>query len=98
MLLTEGEGDALAALSALNGNALTVAAIPGVSIPVERVTAELAGAGTVYLALDGDKPGRDAADRLSRALQQFTTLKLSGSATVRTSHRSSTASRTGLTG
>lgn len=76
VLLCEGEGDALAAVSALNGAAITVAAIPGTTIPVERITAELAGASIVYLALDGDEPGRKATDKIARALQGFTTLKL----------------------
>ena len=56
VLLCEGEPDALAALSALNGAAAAVTAIPGTNIPLERVTAELAAADAVYLALDGDEP------------------------------------------
>jgi hypothetical protein len=76
VVLCEGEPDALAALSALNGDRIAVCATPGTTIPVERVTAELAGARAVYLALDGDDPGKKAADRFARALQQFTTLKL----------------------
>jgi hypothetical protein len=76
VLLCEGEPDALAALSALDGYPVAVAALPGTSIPAERVTAELAGAGCVYLALDGDEPGRKAADRLARALQQYTELRV----------------------
>ena len=76
VLLCEGEGDALAALSALDGLALAVAALPGVSTPVERVTAELASANSVILALDGDDAGRKAADRLARALQPFVELRI----------------------
>lgn len=76
VLLTEGEPDALAALSALNGDGIAIAALPGTEIPAERVTAELAAAETVYLALDGDDAGRKAADRLARALQHFTCLKV----------------------
>lgn len=77
VLLCEGEPDALAALSALDGHdGVDVAALPGVGIPDARVTAELAGAGSVTLALDGDEPGRKCADRLARALQQFTYLKV----------------------
>ena len=75
VLLAEGEPDALAACSALNGSP-AVAAVPGTTIPVERVTAELASAKCVYLALDGDKPGREAANRFARALQQFTELRV----------------------
>ena len=75
VLLCEGEGDALAALSALD-DLIAVCAIPGTTIPPERVTAELAGAKAVYLALDGDEPGRKAADRIAKALQQYTDLKL----------------------
>jgi hypothetical protein len=74
VLLCEGEPDALAALSALNGQPVSVAALPGTAIPSERVTAELAGAGCVWLAMDGDEPGKKAADRLARALQHFTKL------------------------
>ncbi len=76
ILLTEGEGDALAALSATNRLGVIVASLPGTSTPVERITAELGSAGTVYLALDGDKPGRDATEKIARALQQFVALKL----------------------
>jgi hypothetical protein len=76
VLLCEGEPDALAAISAMDGLPYAVAATPGVTIPVERVTAELAGAGTVYLAMDGDKAGREAADKIARALQHFTALKV----------------------
>ena len=76
VLLTEGEPDALAALSSLNGDPFTVCAIPGTSIPPERLTAELAGAGRVYLAMDGDEAGRKAVDRIARALQQYTELRI----------------------
>lgn len=76
VLLCEGEPDALAALSAMNGRPVAVAALPGTATPVERVTAELGGASCVYLALDGDDAGRRAADRCARALQSFTTLKV----------------------
>lgn len=76
VLLTEGEPDALAALSSMNGDGVAVAALPGVGIPAERVTAELATAECVYLAMDGDDAGRKAADRLARALQNFTTLRV----------------------
>lgn len=76
VLLCEGEPDALAALSALNGRPVAVAAVPGTAIPTERVTAELARATCIYLALDGDKAGKDAANRFARALQAFTTLKV----------------------
>ena len=75
-MLTEGEPDALAALSSLNGDPFTVCAIPGTSIPPERLTAELAGAGRVYLAMDGDEAGRKAVDRIARALQQYTELRI----------------------
>jgi hypothetical protein len=76
VLLAEGEPDALAALSALNGDGTAVAALPGVGIPAERVTAELASAECVYLALDGDQAGRKAADRIARALQAYTALRV----------------------
>lgn len=82
VLLTEGEPDALAALSARDQDPdhhvhpLAVAALPGTATPVERVTAELASASVVYLALDGDKAGRAAADKVARALQNFTTLRI----------------------
>ena len=75
-LLSEGEPDALAALSALNGAADRGRGVAGVRIPTERVTAELAHAATVYLALDGDDAGRKAADRVARALQSFTELRV----------------------
>ena len=39
VLLTEGEPDALAALSALDGHPVAVAALPGTEIPADRVTA-----------------------------------------------------------
>ena len=76
VLLTEGEPDALAALSALNGDPFTVCAIPGTTIPLERLTAELAAAERVWLALDGDEAGRKAVDRIVRALQQYTELRI----------------------
>ena len=76
VLLCEGEPDALAALSALNGSGMKVAALPGTAIPADRVTGELGTAKTVYLAMDGDEAGRKAADRLARSLQQFTHLKV----------------------
>jgi hypothetical protein len=76
VLLCEGEPDALAALSALNGRPMEVAAIPGTTIPTERVTAELASAERVYLALDGDEAGRKAANKIAAALQQFTQLRV----------------------
>jgi Protein of unknown function (DUF3631)/Toprim-like len=76
VLLCEGEPDALAAVSALDGHPITVAALPGTETPADRVTAELATARVVYLALDGDRPGRDAADRFARSLQEFTKLKV----------------------
>jgi hypothetical protein len=44
VLLTEGEPDALAALSALSDEAIAVAALPGTQLPPERITAELASA------------------------------------------------------
>lgn len=76
VLLAEGEPDALAALSALNGDGTAVCAIPGTTIPVERVTAELAPASRVYLALDGDEAGREAANRLAQGLQHFVELRV----------------------
>ena len=76
VLLTEGEPDALAAQSTRPDRGLAVAALPGTAMPVNRITAELASAANVYLALDGDKAGRDAADRIGRALQPFTTLRI----------------------
>ena len=76
VLLTEGEPDALAAISALNGRPVAVAALPGTEIPADRVTGELAPAEIVYLAMDGDAAGRRAANRLAAALQQFTHLKV----------------------
>ena len=76
VLLAEGEPDALAAISALNGDPYAVAAVPGTGIPPERVTAELGGAGRVFLAMDGDPPGRKAADQFARALQEFVEIRV----------------------
>jgi hypothetical protein len=55
---------------------MMVAALPGTTIPAERVTAELAGAKCVYLAMDGDAAGKKAANRLAAALQSFTELRV----------------------
>jgi len=76
VLLTEGEPDGLAALSALNGHPVSVAAMPGTSIPEHRITAELADAKRVYVAMDGDDAGKQAANRIARALQMFTELRV----------------------
>ncbi len=76
VLLCEGEPDALAALSALNGIPVAVAALPGTGIPAERITGELAHAERVYLAMDGDDAGKKAADAIARALQTFTELRV----------------------
>jgi hypothetical protein len=76
VILAEGEPDALAALSALNGDPYAVCAIPGTTIPPERVAAELGAAGCVYICLDGDAAGRRAGDKIARALQRYTPLKV----------------------
>lgn len=76
VLICEGEPDALAALSALNGRALKVAALPGTTTPPATVALEVATAGRVYMAPDGDGPGRAAADKLARALQSHVELYL----------------------
>ncbi len=73
VLLCEGEPDALSALSALrsmNGHTPVeppvVGAIPGTGTPVATIVDELRSAGTVTLALDGDKAGREFALRADR--------------------------------
>ena len=76
IILAEGEPDALAALSALNGDPYSVCAIPGTTIPVERVAAELGAAACVYVCLDGDEAGRKAGNKIAAALQRYTTLKV----------------------
>ncbi len=76
VLLAEGEGDALAALTALEQEPIAalpefaVASLPGASMPVERIVAELQRIECkfAYLAFDGDEPGRKLARRLSAAL------------------------------
>ncbi len=78
ILLAEGEPDALAALSALRAkgeqppvlDGLGIAAVPGTGMPADRAAEELraAGAEVVYLVLDADDAGRQAADRLAEAL------------------------------
>jgi Toprim domain len=69
VLLAEGESDALAALSHLNGSAIKVGAIPGVVTPVEQVAGELGHCRRVYLALDDDQPGRAATIRFAEVLR-----------------------------
>jgi hypothetical protein len=66
MLVTEGESDALAALSALRQaplkdlRGLRVAGVPGTGCPAERVVEHLVDANCrqAWLALDADKAGR----------------------------------------
>jgi hypothetical protein len=65
LLLTEGEADALAAISALAARPVAalpeyaVGALPGTGFPVKRLVAELrqAEARFVYLAFDADPAG-----------------------------------------
>ncbi|HKH14529.1 MAG TPA: toprim domain-containing protein [Solirubrobacterales bacterium] len=76
VLLCEGEPDALAALSALNGRPTAVAGLPGTEIPADRVTAELATAASVVLAMDGDDAGKQAANKIAKALQTYTEIRV----------------------
>jgi hypothetical protein len=66
-LITEGESDLLAALSA--DPALIAGAIPGVTYPVDRIVTELRGVGVVIFGLDGDDEGRRATIEKARALE-----------------------------
>jgi DNA primase len=72
VLVCEGEGDLLAALSALAVvpasaaaavKGLRVVSVPGTATPAERVAEELAGVGFVFLSLDNDEAGRKATRR-----------------------------------
>lgn len=78
VLLCEGEPDALAALTALEGreDAPTVCGLPGTTTPPPTIAAELGQVGTLYLALDGDEAGRDCADKIARALQHHVELRV----------------------
>src|SRR5829696_7337696 len=67
-LILEGETDQLAAAQYLNGNGRAVG-IPGTTMPVERIVAEVSLAGRVILGLDNDDAGRKATDEIARALQ-----------------------------
>lgn len=82
VLLCEGEPDALSAATAILTadreanqmpipiDGLVLAAVPGVSMPADRAAEELrdAGAEVVYVAFDGDKPGREGAARIAASL------------------------------
>lgn len=76
VFLAEGEGDALAALTALEQEPIAalpefaVGALPGASMPVERIVAELRRVECTfaYLAFDADEAGRKLARRLGAAL------------------------------
>lgn len=70
VLVCEGEGDALAAVSACAQLPLVVAAAPGASMPADRAARELVDAGCerAYLAGDGDKEGRKFNAKLAAAL------------------------------
>lgn len=78
-IITEGESDALAALSALARSPeaaglreLPVVAAPGTGCPAERVVAAVksCGSGGAFLALDADEAGRKYADKLAAALRE----------------------------
>jgi hypothetical protein len=74
-LVTEGEGDALAAVTALREapldflRELPVFAVPGTGYPVERLAAELCGSYCeVWLAFDGDEAGRSYQAKAAKVL------------------------------
>lgn len=74
-IVCEGEGDALAVLSALRTipkltglRGVPVISVPGTSYPAERLAAELAGRKQAFLIPDADDAGWGAAMRWSRAL------------------------------
>ena len=48
-----------------------MAALPGTNVPPQRITAELAPAARVVLAMDGDDAGKKAANEIARALQTY---------------------------
>lgn len=76
VLLTEGESDALAALSALAQEPIgalpphAVASLPGCGYPVDRLAGELRDMETsfAYFAFDADDPGRKLTRKASAAL------------------------------
>jgi DNA primase len=68
VLVCEGESDALAAVSALAGDArVCVASLPGASFPARRLATELqrVGASVVALGFDGDLAGGAATERIA---------------------------------
>jgi Protein of unknown function (DUF3631)/Toprim-like len=78
LLILEGESDLLAAATAQTKATgkpaeilwgLELAAIPGAGFPTKRVVESLNGSKVVYLALDGDKPGRKKQGELADALR-----------------------------
>jgi len=78
VLLAEGEGDALAVISALAERPQrdlpehAVAALPGTGFPVKRLLSELVRIETrlAYLAFDADEAGNAYAERVAVALAE----------------------------
>lgn len=86
VLLTEGEGDTLAAASVLCDDegaprdglppslaGLVPVGLPGCTAPLRVICGELIAAGTkqAFVCLDPDEPGRRATDRIRRELAQY---------------------------
>lgn len=76
VLVTEGESDALAAVTALRSVPIEglrgwpVCSIPGVGYPVGRAVEDLADAEVVFLLLDADEPGRTWTANVAKALRE----------------------------
>jgi len=81
ILLCEGESDALAAASVLDGSdhpmlhGLCPVGVPGASAPANRMARHILElkCGPVYLALDPDEAGQKATDRWVLALERIAT-------------------------
>lgn len=75
-LVTEGESDALAALTALRSAPIAglrdwpVCSIPGVGYPVTRAVEDLSETRVVFLLLDADKGGQSWAAKAGEALRE----------------------------
>jgi hypothetical protein len=75
-LVTEGESDALAAVTALRSAPIEglrswpVCAIPGVGYPIERAIEDLGDAKIVFLLLDADEPGQRWTADAAKALRE----------------------------
>ncbi len=75
-LVTEGESDALAAVTALRSAPIEglrswpVCSIPGVGYPYEQAVEDLADAKIVFLLLDADEPGQNWTAEATKALRE----------------------------